>query len=151
MDGKVHGRGHGASTCDNEQTTELWINAPLAYEGKFPELISPGPSSRESAHESEQVSASYDVLFTAMRSSCFCPWCILFRLLSILFMAMAFLGSPPFLTYWVDNYPKLITYCGKIPAIPARIDSYENVPTRPPSGLALFKCYVVSNGLCITP
>ena len=41
MDGKVHGRQHDTSPCDNERTIALWTNALQAYEGKSLELIGP--------------------------------------------------------------------------------------------------------------
>ena len=46
--GKVYGRWHGTSPCDDERTIALWTNAPRAYEGKSSGLIPPGPRSRES-------------------------------------------------------------------------------------------------------
>ena len=46
MDGKVEGQGLGTSPCDDERTIALRTNALRAYEGKFSELIPPGPRSR---------------------------------------------------------------------------------------------------------
>ena len=48
--GKVHGRWHVTSPCDNERTIASWTNALRAYEGKSSELIPPGPGSRETVH-----------------------------------------------------------------------------------------------------
>ena len=46
MGGTVHGRWHGTSPRDNEQTIASWTNALRAYEGKSSEFIPPGPRSR---------------------------------------------------------------------------------------------------------
>ena len=60
MDGKVHGRWHGISPCDNERNIALWTNALRAYEGKSSELIPPGPRSREPVHAAPEAASHKD-------------------------------------------------------------------------------------------
>ena len=56
--GKVHGRWHVTSPCDDERTIALWTNALRAYEGKSSELIPPGPRSRESVQMCDGINSS---------------------------------------------------------------------------------------------
>ena len=78
--GKVHGRWHGASPCDNERTIALWTNALRAYEGKSSGLIPPGPRSRESVQFTELgkfclLPKKLPICFSEAGKHCFACWC----------------------------------------------------------------------------